>query len=387
LCLFPGCIADRVVRAILAAGMIIRRLSVALSRFALTLGAICASAADYPEPASGDFTIRNFTFETGESLPELRLHYRTLGAIHRNASGSVDNAVLILHGTSGSGSSFLSYTFAGQLFGEGQTLDAKRYFIILPDNIGHGESSKPSDGLHAHFPRYCYHDMIAAQYRLVTEKLGVDHLRLVMGTSMGGMHTWLWGELHPDFVDALMPLASVPAAIAGRNRMIRRMMIDSIRDDPDWKDGEYAVQPRGLDGAIFALFFMLSSPLELQKEASTRDDADRYFDDWVADRRRRTDANDFLYQFESSRDYDPSPALEKIRAPLFAVNSADDEVNPPELEIVDREIKRVAKGRYILLPTSPKTRGHGTHSLPEVWAPHLRELLQISANARQSPQP
>jgi homoserine O-acetyltransferase len=345
---------------------------------ALILLALTAQAAYYPEPVQGDFIIRNFKFDGGGSLPELRIHYRTLGTLHRNAAGKTDNAVLVLHGTSGSGASFLSYTFAGQLFGEEQTLDARRYFLILPDNIGHGDSSKPSDGLHARFPRYCYHDMIAAQYRLLTEKLGVNHLRLVMGTSMGGMHAWLWGELHPDFMDALMPLASAPVAIAGRNRMMRRMMIDSIREDPEWKDGEYISQPRGLDGAIFALFFMVSSPYELQREAQTRDEADRYFDDWVADRRRRTDANDFVYQFESSGDYDPEPDLEKIRAPLYAVNSADDEVNPPELGILEREIKRVAKGRYILVPTSEKTRGHGTHSLPEVWDSYLRELLKRS---------
>jgi homoserine O-acetyltransferase len=365
-------------RVILSAGMITHRLPATLLFLAFTAAPIHIRAADYPDPTSGDFTIRNFAFENGESLPELRIHYRTLGALHRNSAGLADNAVLILHGTSGSGSSFLSYNFAGQLFGEGQILDAKRYFIILPDNIGHGDSSKPSDGLHARFPQYCYHDMIAAQHRLITEKLRVNHLRLVMGTSMGGMHTWLWGATYPDFVDALMPLASAPVAIAGRNRMMRRMMTDSIRNDPEWKDGEYTVQPRGLDGAIFALFFMLSSPLELQKDAPTRDEADRYFDDWIADRRRRTDANDFLYQFESSRDYNPSPDLEKIRAPLFAVNSADDEVNPPELGFLQHEIKRVPKGRYILLPTSDLTRGHGTHSLPEVWADHLRELLRIS---------
>jgi len=195
---------------------------------------------------------------------------------------------------------------------------------------------------------------------------------------MGGMHTWLWGELHPDFVDALMPLASAPVAIAGRNRMIRRMMINSIRGDPEWKDGEYTAPPRGLDGAIFALFVMVSSPIELYRDAPTREEADRYFDDWVADRRRRTDANDFLYQFESSFDYDPAPALEKIRAPLFAINSADDEVNPPELGFLEREIKRVPKGRYILLPVTDKTRGHGTHSMPEIWSGYLKELLQIS---------
>jgi len=337
-----------------------------------------AWAADYPDPATDDFTIRDFHFESGESLPELRIHYRTIGTLHRNAAGKADNAVLVLHGTSGSGGSFLSYSFAGQLFGEGQVLDAKRYFIILPDNIGHGDSSKPSDGLHARFPRYCYHDMLQAQYRLVTEKLGINHLRLVMGTSMGGMHTWMWGEIHPEMVDALMPLASAPVAIAGRNRMIRRMMIDSIRGDPEWKDGEYTVQPRGLEGAMFALFIMLSSPLELYKEAPTREEADRYFDDWIAERRRRSDANDFLYQFESSGDYNPSPDLEKIRAPLFAINSADDEVNPPELGFLEREIKRVAKGRYILLPVSGNTHGHGTHSQPEVWGKYLSELLRIS---------
>jgi homoserine O-acetyltransferase len=336
-------------------------------------------SAYYPDPVQGDFTIRNFKFHDGESLPELRIHYRTIGTLHRNASGKTDNAVLVLHGTSGSGSSFLSYHFAGELFGEGQTLDARQYFLILPDNIGHGESSKPSDGLHARFPRYCYHDMIAAQYALLTRKLGVNHLRLVMGTSMGGMHSWLWGELHPDFMDALLPLASAPVAIAGRNRMIRRMMTDSIRNDPEWKDGEYTSQPRGLDGALYALFFMTSSPYELQHQAPTRDEADHYFDDWLAERRRQFDANDFVYQFESSSDYDPAPDLEKIQAPLYAVNSADDEVNPPELGILEREIKRVPKGRYILLPTSEQTRGHGTHSMPEIWDNYLRDLLRVSA--------
>ncbi len=337
-----------------------------------------AFAADYPNPVPGDFILHDFHFAGGGSLPELRIHYQTLGSPHRNARGVVDNAVLVLHGTSGSGGSFLSYSFAGELFGEGQTLDAKRYFIILPDNIGHGDSSKPSDGLHAHFPSYGYHDMLEAQYRLLTEKLKVNHLRLVMGTSMGGMHTWMWGELHPDFADALMPLASAPVAIAGRNRMLRRMMSDSIRHDPDWKNGEYTEQPRGVDGAIYCLFFMLSSPVELHKLAPTRDEADRYIDDWVAERRRRLDANDFLYQFESSADYDPSPDLEKIRAPLFAINSADDEVNPPELGILEREIKRVPRGRYILLKNSSETRGHGTHSMPEIWDSYLRELLRIS---------
>src|ERR1051325_10556208 len=282
LCLFlrRGAAAEAV-HGILCAGMVRWRQRAIVCFFALAAGFTKIRAADYPDPVAGDFTIRDFAFESGETLPELRIHYRTIGSLHRNASGIADNAVLILHGTSGSGASFLTFSFAGQLFGEGQILDARRYFIILPDAIGHGDSSKPSDGLHARFPRYCYHDMLLAQYRLMTEKLGANHLRLVMGTSMGGMHAWLWGELHSDFVDALMPLASAPVAIAGRNRMLRRMMSDSIRSDPEWKNGEYTIQPHGLDGAIYSLFFMVSSPGELQKDAPTPDEADRYFDEWV----------------------------------------------------------------------------------------------------------
>ena len=342
------------------------------------LGIAVLRAADYPAPESGDYVARNFKFESGETLPELRIHYRTIGKLHRDRSGVADNAVLILHGTTGSGASFLTYSYAGKLFGEGQLLDASRYFIVLPDGIGHGDSSKPSDGLHARFPHYCYHDMVNAQYRLLTEQLGVRHLRLVMGTSMGAMHTWLWGEVYPDFMGALMPLASAPVEIVGRNRMIRRMIMDSIRNDPEWKNGEYGTQPPGLAAAMYGLFFMTSSPIELHREAPTRESADRFFDDWVAERVRRSDANDTLYQWESSGDYNPSPDLEKIRAPLYAVNSADDEVNPPELGILDREIKRVPKGRYILIPVSDQTRGHGTHSMPEVWGRYLKELLAVS---------
>ncbi len=331
-----------------------------------------AAAASYPAPVSGDFTIADFRFASGETLPQLKLHYTTVGTPRGG------NGVLILHGTGGTGHSFLSERFAGELFGPGQLLDATRYFIILPDGIGHGESSKPSDGMHAHFPRYGYQDMVTAQYRLVTEALHVTHLRLVMGTSMGGMHTWMWGETYPKFMDALMPLASAPVQIAGRNRMIRRTIIDSIRTDPEWKNGEYSVQPHGLTGAMYGLMFMLSVPLEWQKEAPTRDEADLFFDNWIASRRAVYDANDLLYQFESSGDYDPSHDLERIAVPLFAVNSADDQVNPPELKIVDREIRRVKHGRYILLPISERTRGHGTHSLPEVWGTYLGELLRLT---------
>jgi homoserine O-acetyltransferase len=302
----------------------------------------------------------------------------TVGTPRKDSAGVVRNAVLIMHGTGGTGRAFLREQFAGVLFGPGQLLDATRYFIILPDAVGHGGSSKPSDGLHARFPRYGYRDMVEAQYRLVTEGLGVRHLRLVMGTSMGGMQTWLWGETYPDFMDALMPLASLPAEIAGRNRMMRRMVTDSIRGDPEWLGGEYKRQPRGLTSAIYTLIFMVSSPLQWQKQAPTREAADKLFDQLVAGYQKQFDANDMLYQFDASRDYDPAPELEKIRAPLVAVNSADDQVNPPELGIMEREIVRVRRGRYVLIPTSDQTRGHGTHSLPALWKQHLAALLEES---------
>ena len=340
-------------------------------------------------PTTGDFVIEGFRFDSGESLAKLKIHYATLGAPHRASAGHVDNAVLILHGTGGTGRQFLSEPFAGVLFGPGQLLDADRYYIVLPDGIGHGGSSKPSDGLHARFPRYRYRDMVRAQYRLLTEGLKVDHLRLVMGTSMGGMHTWLWGETYPDFMDALMPLASLPTQIAGRNRMMRRTAMDSIRSDPEWKNGDYESQPRaGLKGAIYTLLYMGSSPLQWQKNAPTRDAADRYFDEQVQARLKAMDANDTLYHFDASRDYDPGPALETIRAPLLAINSADDEVNPPELGILEREIRRVPRGRAVLLPISDQTRGHGTHSWPAIWQDHLAALLRESdPQASASPAP
>jgi homoserine O-acetyltransferase len=337
-------------------------------------GAPAAAAA--LAPVEGDFVVRDFRFESGETLPELRLHYRTLGTPRRDAAGVVRNAVLILHGTGGSGRPFLADTFAGVLFGPGQLLDAARYYIVLPDGIGHGGSSKPSEGLHARFPRYGYRDMIRAQHRLLVEHLGVEHLRLVLGTSMGGMHTWLWGETWPTFMDALMPLASLPVEIAGRNRMIRRMVIDSIRNDPAWQGGEYRTQPPGLAGALHALLFMVSSPLQWQKAAPTREAADRLFEEQMRARGAGADANDMLYAFEASRDYDPAPRLDAIVAPLVAVNSADDQVNPPELGLMEANIGRVPHGRYVLLPISDRTRGHGTHSLPELWKEHLAELLR-----------
>ncbi len=347
----------------------------------LVLLLVCASAMAQQAltPVEGDFTIRDFRFESGETLPELKLHYRTLGKPSRDAGGLVRNAVLILHGTGGTGAQFLSNQFAGVLFGPGQLLDAEKHYLILPDNIGHGRSTKPSDGLRMRFPRYNYNDMVTAQYRLLSEGLSINHLRLVMGTSMGGMHTWVWGEKYPEFMDALMPLASLPVQIAGRNRMIRRMIMDSIKNDPEWNNGEYKSQPvRGLTSANYALMFMTSSPLQMQKQASTREEADRLFDNRVRASLNNRDANDMLYQFDCSRDYNPAPRLEDIKAPLLAINSADDQVNPPELGIMEREIKRVKRGRFILIPISDETRGHGTHSMPALWQQHLATLLAES---------
>jgi homoserine O-acetyltransferase len=328
-----------------------------------------------PAPAQGDLLIRGFQFASGDQLPELRLHYTTLGTPAEDAGGVVRNAVLILHGTGGAGASFLRDQFAGVLFGPGQLLDATRYFLIMPDGIGHGLSSKPSDGLRARFPRYTYDDMVRAQHRLLSEGLGVNHLRLVMGTSMGGMQTWLWGQRYPAFMDALLPLASLPAQIAGRNRMMRRMIMDAIRSDPEWRDGEYTAQPRGLTSAIYTLLFMVSSPFQWQRQAPDRASADIMFDELVQSYLAQLDANDMLYQFDASRDYNPEPDLERIEAPLLAINSADDQVNPPELGILERAIRRVRRGRAIVLPTSEATYGHGTHSHPAVWQRYLAELL------------
>ena len=329
-----------------------------------------------PQPSEGDFVIRDFRFTSGETLPELRIHYRTYGTPRKDAGGVVRNAVLIMHGTGGTGAQFTGRGFAGELFNPGQPLDAAQYFLILPDDIGHGRSSKPSDGRRATFPRYGYIDMVEAQYRLVTEGLGVNHLRLVMGTSMGGMHTWLWGERYPDFMDALMPLASLPTQISGRNRAWRRVAIDAIRNDPEWKNGNYTTQPQSLRTAAEMLWLVGSNPILRQKAAPTLAGADRVLDEYVANYTKTGDANDILYALESSRDYDPGPALEKIKAPLLAVNSADDLVNPPELQILEREIKRVPRGRAVVLPLSDRTAGHGTHTLAALWKDLLLRLLR-----------
>jgi homoserine O-acetyltransferase len=351
---------------------VIRILVILLS----VLVADIASAANYPPPTEGDFTIRDFKFQSGETLPELRIHYRTLGKPEKDAQGKTTNAALIMHGTTGSGAQFIRPEFAGELFGTGQPLDATKFFIVLPDGIGHGKSSKPSDGMHAKFPQYGYLDMVEAQYLLLTEGLGVNHARLVMGTSMGGMHTWLWGELHPDFMDALMPLASLPTQISGRNRAWRRMVIDAIRNDPAWDGGEYKTQPPSMRTAAEILWFMSSTPVLRQKDAPTLGKTDEILDKFVDQIVKSDDANDVLYALEASHDYDPGPSLEKIQAQLLAINSADDLINPPELGILERETKRAPHGRAIVMPTSDKTRGHGSHTIASLWKAQLLELLK-----------
>jgi homoserine O-acetyltransferase len=350
-------------------------------------GVMLASALSAQAPAQpatppvteGDFIVRNHTFRSGESMAEVRLHYRTLGALQKDANGRATNAVWIGHGTGGTGAQFLSRNFAGQLFGPGQPLDATKYFIVLPDGIGHGGSSKPSDGLRAKFPRYGYLDMIDLQHKLLVDGLGVNHMRLIMGTSMGGMHSWLWGQQFPQFMDALMPLASVPGQISGRNRVWRRVLIDAIRNDPAWQGGNYTTQPPSLRTAAQMLWLISSNPVRRHAEASTLADADRVMETYIANYIKTSDANDVLYWFEASRDYDPGPGLEKIVAPLVAINSADDLVNPPEIGLLEKEITRVKRGRAIMIPLSERTSGHGTHTLAAVWMEHLVQLLKETA--------
>jgi len=352
---------------------------------ALTLAQTSARAdppAAGPTSVENDYVIRDFHFASGETLPELRLHYTTYGKPRRDAHGNVNNAVLILHGTGGSGHSLINEHFAGVLFGKGQILDSTKYFIILPDGIGHGKSSKPSDGLHARFPHYAYADMVAAQHALLQQGLEVNHLRLVMGTSMGCMHAFMWGETYPDFVDALMPLACLPVQIAGRNRLWRELIIEGIRDDPEWQEGEYKTEPVGaLRTAAGLLMIAGSAPIPMQLALPTRDAADQFLQTFMQREMQNLDANDVLYQMDASRDYDPSSELEKIKVPLTLVNSADDFTNPPELGIAEREIKRVKGARFVLLPASDQTHGHGSHSWAALWQEYLAQLLETSKTA------
>lgn len=330
------------------------------------------------QPEQGEFVLRDFRFSTGDVLPELKLHYTTLGTPVRDGSGRVRNAVLLLHGTGGRAASLLRPEWADELYGPGQPLDASRYYLILPDSVGHGGSTKPSDGQHARFPRYTYDDMVIAQHRLLTEGLGVDHLRLIVGTSMGGMHAWMWAVTYPEFMDAVLPMACLPVQVAGRNRMERRAITDAIRNDPEWRGGEYVRQPPGLTTALQIAFMTGSGARELYLSAPTAAAADQLLDDTVRNSLATTDANDFLYAWESSRSYDPGPALTRIRAAVTAINSADDERYPPELGIMEREIRRVPGSRYVLIPTSDSSRGHRTFYRVELWKQFLLELLAAS---------
>ncbi|HEU4729088.1 MAG TPA: alpha/beta fold hydrolase [Kofleriaceae bacterium] len=332
-------------------------------------------------PVSGDFTIRDFAFTTGEKLPELRIHYMTLGTPHRDAAGHVTNAVIVMHGTTGSGQQFARKQFADVLFGPGQPLDLTRYYVILPDDIGHGSSSRPSDGLRARFPHYGYTDMVQAEHALVVDGLKVDHLRLVMGTSMGCMHAWMWAERWPAMMDAVMPLACLPQQIAGRNREWRKMLIDAIKQDPAWRNGEYTEQPReALLAASHLMLLAGSAPMADQKRLPTRDAADKDVETKEADFIETHDANDLLYAVASSNDYDPSADLEKITAQVLFVNSGDDFINPPELGIAERMIKRVKRGKFILIPASEQTHGHGTHTWGVFWQKDLKQLLDTTAS-------
>lgn len=333
-----------------------------------------------PDSTEVDYELSNFTFTTGETMPTLRLHYTTFGKPQKDKNGRTTNAVYIMHGTTGNSHNFVNQLFAGHLFEPGQLLDATKYYIILADGIGHGKSSKPSDGLHMRFPKYTYDDMVKADYTVLTQKMGINHLRLIMGTSMGAMHCWVWAETYPDFMDACMANASLPVEIAGRNRISRYAAIQCVENDPAWKGGEYTEPPaEGLRGAYSSMFWMTSSPYNLQKYAPTRQQAEKIYDRSVENFIKHEDANDMIYAFDASRYYNPEPNLSKIKCNFFAVNSADDEVNPPELGILDRDIKLVPKGKYILIPWSEKTSGHGTHTNPTIWGDDLKELLRISA--------
>lgn len=360
-------------------------------RVLLVLAALCLALTLAPAPAAfagplddavapveGEFTVDDFRYDDG-SVGSLTQHYITLGTPRRDSNGRVENAVLIMHGTTGSGAGFLSERFAGVLFGEGELLDSSRYYLILTDAIGHGESSRPSAGQAADFPNYTYDDMVRAQHRLLTEHLEVDHLRLVTGTSMGGMLSWVWGYSHPGFMDALMPLASLPVEIAGRNRMLRKMIIDAVKNDPGYRDGFYQEQPAGLREAMYPLIFMVSSPLQYQLKAPTREQSEAMLERLVGRYASQMDANDLIYAFDASRFYNPAPHLEKIEAPLLAINSADDQVNPPELGLLEEHIPRVPRGEAVTLDITPLTRGHSTHSVPGIWGPYLARLLAATA--------
>ena len=359
----------------------------ALAAVSMIASSLAAPAAPYPEQREGDVVVKEFRFTSGESLPEVRLHYTTLGTPHRNAAGEIDNAVLALHGTTGTGKAFLLPTLGPELFAEGAPLDAKRYFVILPDGLGRGGSTKPSDGLKARFPRYGYSDVVAGQ-KAVVDSLGVKRLRLVLGTSMGGMQAWMWGERYPQAMDLVMAVASQPIPVSGRNALWRRLLIEGIRSDPDWKGGAYTEQPTRFRRILPIFTIMTESVLGLQKDAPTHAGANALYDRLIAGF-DKADANDWLYWFDSSYDYDPSPDLDKIEAPVLAVNFADDELNPPQLDVMNDAMAKVKNGRFVLVPASPETRGHQSLRFANLWKGYLAEFLatpaaQSSAERRDS---
>ena len=327
----------------------------------------------------GDYIARDFHFGSGESLPELKLHYLTLGTLHRDSAGHVDNAVLLLHGTGGDAHSLFNPVFSNVLFGAGQPLDITKYFLIFPDDIGHGVSAKPSDGLRMKFPHYDYDDMVRSQHQMLLDGLHIDHLRLILGTSMGCMQTFVWGETYPGFADALMPLACNAVPVAGRNRMMRYLEIENIEQDPAWQNGNYTTEPvEGLRAALEITFIMGSAPLQQQKLYPTRDAAEKYIDSYLARAVAATDANNLIYYIDASRNYDPSAHLDRITVPVMWINSADDFINPPELGLAEKQVKEMPHAKFVLIPISDATRGHGTHTQAAVWKDYLVELLKES---------
>lgn len=332
-------------------------------------------AALIQEPKEGDFVIQNFKFQSGETLPELKLHYTTLGDPKVNEKGEIVNAVLLLHGTTGVGKNFLKPTYKQAFFEEGQPLDASKYFIIMPDGIGRGGSSKPSDGLKSKFPRYGYNDIVEAQYELLTKGLSVHHVKLILGVSMGGMHGWLWGEKFPDMMDAIVPIACYPVAVTGRNFFWRNLIMEAIKNDPDYRDGEYEKQPMHYQSTLALFNIMVGTPKTLETIGRTEDEAKKTFDNWVTEYKKTIDANDYLYWFQAVADYDPEPSLENIKAKVFAINFEDDLINPVELQVFERTMPRVKQGKYVIIPKAKGAIGHQTLNEPKIWSHYVKELL------------
>ncbi len=343
---------------------------------AIVLGvASAAGAQSIPAPERHDFIVRNFRFQSGETLPEVRIHYRTVGTPVRDAKGRITNGVLALHGSSGDAGQVLAASFSEPLLGTGGPLDAGKYFVIFPDNLGNGRSTKPSDGLRAKFPKYGYHDMVTLQHRLVTEGLGIDRLKLIIGISMGGMQAWLWGIRYPDAMDGLIPIAAQPVAIQGRNLLWRRILSQAIRKDPEWKNGNYEKQPQGFLSIMPMFDMLVQSPARLGESLTSYPKADAHLEDVLEETLEEDDANNILYRFESSFDFNPEPDLAKIRAPLLTILFEDDELNPTTLGTMERVMPKVKTGRVVVIPAGPETEGHRTQVKASVWREHVRRFM------------